>query len=59
MFYGQVEGTGFVAQDKRFGQLFAGHVRIERLWSGARWCEGPVWFAAARTRSGPIFPTTG
>jgi gluconolactonase len=48
MYYGQVEGTGFVAHDKRFGQLYAGHVRIERLWTGARWCEGPAWFAAGR-----------
>jgi len=48
MHYGQVEGTGFVAFDKRFGQLYAGHVRIERLWTGARWCEGPAWFAAGR-----------
>ena len=48
MFHGQVEGTGFVSYDKRFGSLYAGHVRIERLWSGARWCEGPAWFAAGR-----------
>jgi gluconolactonase len=49
MYHGEVEGTGFVSYDKRFGQLYAGHVRIERLWTGARWCEGPVWFAAGRT----------
>ncbi len=48
MYYGEVEGTGFVACDKRFGELYAGHVRIERLWTGARWCEGPAWFAAGR-----------
>src|SRR6185437_6757402 len=48
MYYGDVEGTGFVSYDKRFGQLYAGHVRIERLWSGGRWCEGPAWFAAGR-----------
>ena len=48
MFHGDVEGTGFVSYDKRFGQLYAGHARIERLWTGARWCEGPVWFAAGR-----------
>jgi gluconolactonase len=23
-------------------------MRIERLWSGARWAEGPAWFAAGR-----------
>ena len=48
MYYGEVEGTGFVACDKRFGELYAGHVRIERLWTGARWCEGPAWFPAGR-----------
>jgi gluconolactonase len=48
MYYGEVEGTGFVPYDKRFGQLYAGHVRIERLWTGARWGEGPAWFAAGR-----------
>ena len=25
-----------------------GHVRVERLWTGARWSEGPAWFAAGR-----------
>ena len=49
MYHGEIEGTGFVSYDKRFGQLYAGHARIERLWTGARWCEGPVWFAPART----------
>ena len=48
MFHGQVEGTGFESYDKRFGDLYAGHVRIERLWTGARWSEGPAWFAAGR-----------
>lgn len=48
MFHGEIEGTGFVSFDKRFGQLYAGHARIERLWTGARWCEGPAWFASGR-----------
>src|SRR5579863_8259251 len=48
MYFGEVQGTGFVAYDKRFAQLYAGNVRIERLWTGARWCEGPAWFAAGR-----------
>jgi gluconolactonase len=48
MYHGEVEGTGFVSYDKRFGELYAGHARIERLWTGARWCEGPAWFAAGR-----------
>ncbi len=48
MDYGQLEGTGFVKYDNRFGQLYAGHARVERLWTGARWSEGPAWFAAGR-----------
>jgi gluconolactonase len=48
MYFGQVEGTGFVEYDKRFSKLYAGHARVERLWTGARWCEGPAWFAAGR-----------
>ena len=48
MWYGQVEGTGIVVLDPRFKACFAGHVRVERLWTGARWAEGPAWFAAGR-----------
>jgi gluconolactonase len=48
MWYGQVEGTDIVVLDPRFKQCFAGHVRVERLWSGTRWAEGPAWFAAGR-----------
>lgn len=46
--YGVIEGTGFEALDERFNALFVGHARVERLWSGARWSEGPVWFAPGR-----------
>jgi gluconolactonase len=48
MFYGQVEGTDIAVLDPRFRACFAGHVRVERLWTGARWSEGPAWFAAGR-----------
>jgi gluconolactonase len=48
MFYGQVEGTGFDVIDPRFNECLVGHVRVERLWTGARWAEGPAWFAAGR-----------
>src|SRR5215471_11588217 len=48
MWFGQVEGTNIVVLDPRFKACFAGHVRVERLWSGARWAEGPAWFAAGR-----------
>jgi gluconolactonase len=48
MFHGQVEGTEIVVLDPRFKKCFAGHVRVDRLWTGARWSEGPAWFAAGR-----------
>ena len=49
MTYGTLEGTGFEVLDPRFADCFFPHERIERLWSGGRWCEGPAWFAAHRT----------
>ena len=48
MHHGQVEGTDLVVLDPRFKPLFAGYARVERLWTGARWSEGPAWFAAGR-----------
>jgi gluconolactonase len=48
MWHGQVEGTDIVVLDPRFKACFPGHVRVERLWTGARWAEGPAWFAAGR-----------
>ena len=46
--FGIVEGTGFEVLDPRFGRLFVGSMRVERLWTGGRWCEGPAWFGAGR-----------
>ncbi len=48
MFYGAVEGTGFEPLDLRFNECLVGHARVERLWTGARWAEGPAWFGAGR-----------
>src|ERR1700743_3956366 len=48
MFYGQIEGTAFEIIDERFEACIVGHARVERLWTGARWSEGPAWFAAGR-----------
>jgi len=48
MMYGQLEGTEIVVLDRRFESCFAGYIRVERLWTGAIWSEGPVWFPAAR-----------
>jgi gluconolactonase len=48
MFYGQPEGTAYEVLDPRFSACLIGHARVERLWTGARWSEGPAWFAAGR-----------
>ena len=48
MHFGQIEGTDILGLDPRFKRLFAGYVRVERLWTGAVWSEGPVWFPAGR-----------
>jgi len=34
--------------DPRFGKLVIGHAKLERLWTGARWAEGPAYFPAGR-----------
>lgn len=46
--YGMIEGTGFEVIDPAFNATLIGHARVERLWTGARWSEGPAWFAAGR-----------
>ncbi|GGX67312.1 gluconolactonase [Tateyamaria omphalii] len=46
--FGVIEGTGFEVIEPEFAGCFVGHARVERLWTGARWSEGPVWFAAGR-----------
>jgi gluconolactonase len=34
--------------DRRFAGLVVGHEVVERLWTGGRWLEGPVWFGDGR-----------
>jgi gluconolactonase len=34
--------------DPRFAALVVGHEVVERLWTGGRWLEGPVWFGDGR-----------
>lgn len=34
--------------DERFARLIIGHASLERLWTGGRWLEGPVYMPAAR-----------
>ena len=46
--YGVVEGSGFDILDPTFKPCLISHARVERLWTGARWSEGPAWFAAGR-----------
>ncbi len=37
-----------VALDPRFQKYRQGNAAVERLWTGARWAEGPVWFGDGR-----------
>lgn len=46
--FGELDGAGFESLDPRFDECFIGHARVERLWTGGRWCEGPAWLAAGR-----------
>jgi gluconolactonase len=48
MFYGQIEGSGFEVIDPEFAGCFVGHARLDRLWTGCRWAEGPAWFGGGR-----------
>ncbi len=34
--------------DPRFSRYRLGSAAVERLWTGARWTEGPVWFGDGR-----------
>jgi gluconolactonase len=34
--------------DERFGECVRETARLERLFEGCRWCEGPAWFPAGR-----------
>ena len=38
----------FVPHDPRFNALVIGHAKLEKLWSGCRWAEGPAYFPAGR-----------
>jgi gluconolactonase len=46
--FGEIEGAWLEVLDPRFRSCFVDHVRVERLWTGGRWCEGPAWFAPGR-----------
>jgi gluconolactonase len=34
--------------DPRFGPLVIGHAKLEKLWTGSRWAEGPAYFPAGK-----------
>ena len=46
--FGEIDGTGFEILQPSFTNCLTGHGRVERLWTGARWLEGPAWFGAGR-----------
>ena len=46
--FGEIDGTGFEILQPSFTDCLTGHGRVERLWTGARWLEGPAWFGAGR-----------
>jgi len=46
--FGTIDGTGFDVLDPSFETCFIGHAKVERLWTGGRWLEGPAYFAAGR-----------
>ncbi len=35
-------------RDRRFAMLFNGSARLDHLYGGCRWAEGPAWFGAGR-----------
>ena len=36
------------ALDQRFKKYIINNAAVERLWTGSRWAEGPVWFGDSR-----------
>jgi gluconolactonase len=40
--------SDFEVIDPRFRRVTLLYVRVEKLWTGSRWAEGPAWFGAGR-----------
>ena len=38
----------YETKDPRFNSKVIGHAKLERLWQGGRWLEGPAYFAAGQ-----------
>ena len=49
MTFGFIEGFRVEVLDPRFHRIVPGSARMERLWTGSRWSEGPAWFPAHQT----------
>ena len=43
-----VSDNPHIVLDARFNKLIFGHTKLEKLWTGARWAEGPAYMPAAR-----------
>jgi len=46
--YADIHPTPFEILDKRAKGIFNGTAKLERLYVGCRWAEGPAWFAGGR-----------
>jgi len=40
--------SDFIVLDPRFEALVIGHAKLEKLWTGCRWAEGPVYVPAGK-----------
>lgn len=38
----------YVAKDPRFQRLVIGHAKLDQLYTGCRWAEGPVYVPAQK-----------
>jgi gluconolactonase len=46
---GPLDSPAYSIIDPRFASLTVPGARVERLWTGGKWVEGPAWLAASRT----------
>ncbi len=44
---GTLPGPAFESFDPAFDTCIRPDLRIERIWTGCRWCEGPAWLPGA------------
>ena len=45
---GNLPGNPYDISNPEFATRIHATAKVERLWTGGRWCEGPSWFAAGR-----------